>query len=277
MTPTLADLVRHAADRLRERLSPEQNPALDAEVLARHVLGWDRARWLAGSRGAPPPGFAPAFSAAVDRRAGGEPVAYITGTREFWGLDFEVTPAVLIPRPETELLVEEALTLIAGPRVADVGTGSGCVAIALAHARPELRVTATDVSEEALAVARRNASRQGVADRIDFRLASGLDGVGAVDLVVSNPPYIPRAEAGTLMQDVVAFEPHTALFAGGDGLDVIRAILADVARRTPPPPFVFEFGGNDAAVRDAIRTAGLRLARVVRDLQGIPRVAVVEA
>jgi len=283
VTPALAELVRQAAERLARRTArdsaqaPEQNAALDAEVLARHVLGWDRARWLAESRSPAPAGFAPAFSSAIDRRAGGEPVAYITGTREFWGLDFEVTPAVLIPRPETELLVEEALTMIAGPRVADVGTGSGCIAIALAHARPALQVVATDVSEAALAVARRNASRHGVADRIDFRLARGLDGTDDVDLVVSNPPYIARAEAGTLMKDVVAFEPHQALFGGGDGLDVIRGILSEVARRTPPPPFAFEFGGNERAVREAIQTAGLRLTRVVRDLQGIPRVAVVEA
>lgn len=286
---TLADLARQAAERLarrssseggREGLLPGQNSALDAEVLARHVLGWDRARWLAESRGAPPSGFLPAFSSLVDRRAGGEPVAYITGTREFWGLDFAVTPAVLIPRPETELLVEEALAVIdraGATRVADVGTGSGCVAISIAHERSHVCVVATDISGTALDVARANAARHGVADRIDFRHGPVLDGVGAVDLIVSNPPYVSRAEARTLMKDVVDFEPHTALFAGGDGLDVIRAILADAARRQPVPPVLFEFGGNEQAVRDAVHASGLRLAHVARDLAGIPRIAAVEA
>lgn len=284
MTTTLADLARQAAHALRARLSPEQNPALDAELLARHVLRWDRARWLADSRAEAPAGFAAAFNALVDRRASGEPVAYIIGKREFWGLDFEVSPAVLIPRPETELLVEEALKVIdaggaalqgPGLLVADACTGSGCVAIALAHSRPSLRVIATDISEPALHVAARNAERHEVADRVEFRVASGLEGVGGVDLVVANPPYISRAGARTLMKDVVDYEPHTALFADGDGLDVIRALLADVAARTPAPPFMFEFGGNEALVRAAVEQAGLRLTRVVRDLAGIPRVAAV--
>lgn len=283
---TLGDLARHAAERLAhrrdgglERFSPEQNPALDAEVLARHALGWDRARWLAESRGEAPPGFLPAFSALVDRRARGEPVAYITGTREFWGLDFQVTPAVLIPRPETELLVQEALAVIderGATAVADVGTGSGCVAIAIAHERPNLRVVATDISAKALEVARANAARHGVAERVAFRHAPVLDGAGAVDVIVSNPPYIPRGEARTLMKDVVEFEPHTALFAGGDGLYVIRAILAAAAGRQPVPPVLFEFGGNEAAVREAIGASGLRLVKIARDLAGIPRIAVVE-
>lgn len=279
MTTTLADLARKAAERLRPRLSPEHNAALDAEVLARHVLRWDRARWLADSRAEAPPGFAAAFDPLVERRASGEPVAYIVGKREFWGLDFEVSPAVLIPRPETELLVEEALKAIdagGAARVADACTGSGCVAVALAHARPSLAVIATDISEPALHVAARNAERHEVADRVEFRLASGLEGVGDVDLVVANPPYISRAEAPTLMKDVVDYEPHSALFAEGDGLDVIRALLADVAARTPAPPFMFEFGGNEASIRAAVEQAGLRLVRVVRDLAGIPRVAVVE-
>ena len=279
---TLADLVREAADRLRERLSPEQNSALDAEVLARHVLGWDRARWLADSREAPPAGFLPAYSAAIDRRASGEPVAYITGTREFFGLDFEVTPAVLIPRPETELLVEEALRWIdAAPEgarltIADVGTGSGCIAVAIAHARPHVRVIATDTSEAALHVAARNADRHRVADRVDFRRARVLEDVGSVDLVVSNPPYISHADAGTLMKDVVDYEPHTALFGAGDGLGVIRALLSDVAARRPSPPLMLEFGRDEAKVRQAVAGAGLRTVRVLADLAGIPRVAVIE-
>lgn len=268
---TLGDLVREAALRVEP---------LDAEVLARHVLRWDRARWLADSRTQAPASFEPAFAALVERRAAGEPIAYITGTKEFWGLAFQVSPDVLIPRPETEVLVEEALKAIdarpEAPRVADACTGSGCVAVALAHSRPSIRVIATDISEAALHVAARNAERHEVGDRIEFRIASGLEGVGDVDLVVSNPPYVSQADAAQLMTDVVDFEPHLALFAGGDGLDVIRQLLADVARRTPPPLFMFEFGGNEPAVRSAVEASGLRLARVLPDLAGIPRIAIVE-
>lgn len=282
MSHTLAYLVRQAADRLRGQLSHEQNAALDAEVLARHVLGWDRARWLADAREPAPPDFAARFEALVSRRAAGEPVAYITGTREFWGLDFEVSPAVLVPRPETEVLVEAALKAIDArfggtARVADVGTGSGCIAVALAHSRPGVAVVATDVSAEALAVARRNALRHGVAGRVAFLLAPALEGVGPVDLVVSNPPYIGTGEAGGVTADVRRHEPHGALFSGADGLDVIRALLAAVRARTPPPPLLFEFGGSDAPVRAAVEISGLRLAAITPDLAGLPRVARVEA
>jgi release factor glutamine methyltransferase len=299
VTRTLADRARQAAERLRARLSPEQNAGLDAEVLARHVLGWDRARWLADSRQPPPPEFDARFDALIARRLQGEPVAYITGRREFWSLDFDVTPAVLVPRPETELLVEEALKIIdggaalppsrnasadrrslgaggQGPRIADVGTGSGCIAIALAHSRPGLSIVATDVSEDALAVARRNAARHGVTDRVHFFRAPGLRGAGHVDLVVSNPPYIGRQDARSVMKEVVDFEPHAALFSGEDGLDVIRALLAEVRERTPAPVLLFEFGGHEAPVRDAITASGLRLVKIVPDLAGIPRIAVVE-
>lgn len=283
---TLAALVRQASTRLAYRSSTkssegggDQNAALDAEVLARHVLGWSREQWIAGSRSAPPADFAARFDALVARRATGEPVAYITGTREFWGLDFEVTPAVLIPRPETEFLVEEALALVDArglTRIADAGTGSGCIAVALAHSRPALRIAATDISNAALDVAARNARRHGVDDRIDFQHADLLDGVRDVDLIVSNPPYIPMRDAGTLMRDVVDFEPHSALFAGGDGLDIIRALLAGAAARQPSPPVIFEFGTSEQSVRDAVAASGLRLVKIVCDLAGIPRIAVAE-
>ena len=281
---TLAEAVRHAAARLEERNAPEQNHALDAEVLARHVLGWDRAQWIAGNRDDAPAAFTSRFDELIDRRLQGEPVAYLTGTREFWGLDFDVTPAVLIPRPETELLVERALAEIdrlAGTDVrpltiADVGTGSGCVAIALAHERPALHVIATDISERALDVARGNAARHGVDGRIDFRLTPVLEDVGTVDLIVSNPPYIATGDAPGMMTDVRDYEPHSALFSGADGLYVIRALLADVSRREPAPPLLFEFGRREAAVREAIAASGLRVREIVSDLAGIPRIAVVE-
>ncbi|MDQ3069529.1 MAG: peptide chain release factor N(5)-glutamine methyltransferase [Acidobacteriota bacterium] len=282
MTPALAALVRQAADQLRGRRAEGQNAALDAEVLARHVLGWDRARWIADSRSAADPAFIAAFNSLIARRMQGEPVAYLTGHKEFWGLEFEVTPDVLIPRPETELLVERALEavdrLAAGGKavaVADVGTGSGCIAIALAHERPSLHVIATDISPGALAIARRNATRHGVDGRIDFRLTHVLDGAGAVDVVVSNPPYIADGDPA-VMADVRDHEPPAALFSGGDGLHVIRALLAGAAGRSPAPLVLFEFGGNESAVRAAVAAAGLRVTAIVSDLAGIPRVAVVE-
>ena len=273
---TLAETVRRAAARLEERHAPEQNPALDAEVLARHVLGWDRAQWIAGNRDDAAAAFTSRFDELIDRRLEGEPVAYLTGTKEFWGLDFEVSPAVLIPRPETELLVERALALTpAGARVADVGTGSGCIAVAFAHERPDIQLVATDISERALDAARRNAERHGVASRIDFRLTSVLDDVGEVDFVVSNPPYIATGDAPGMMTDVRDYEPHSALFSGSDGLHLIRALLGDVSRRDPTPPLLFEFGGNEPAVREAIAASGLRLREIVPDLAGIPRIAIV--
>ena len=273
---TLAETVRRAAARLAERDAPQQNAALDAEVLARHVLGWDRAQWVSGNRDDAPAAFTSRFDELIDRRLEGEPVAYLTGTKEFWGLDFEVSPAVLIPRPETELLVERALEHIPeDSTVADVGTGSGCVAIALAHERPGIQVIATDISERALDVARRNAERHGVANRIDFRLTPVLDGVGTVDVVVSNPPYIATGDAHGMMTDVRDFEPHAALFSGEDGLHVIRALLREVSRRDPAPLLLFEFGGNEPAVRDAVAASGLRLREIAPDLAGIPRIAIV--
>lgn len=283
MSAPLAALVRQAAERLRGQLSPEQNPALDAEVLARFVLGWDRATWVAESRSAPPEGFAAEFDRLIARRLKGEPVAYLTRVREFWGLEFEVSPDVLIPRPETELLVERALAAIdhlardgRRVRVLDLGTGSGCIAIALAHERPRIELVATDISGPALHMAIRNALRHNVRDRIVFQHAIGMLPVGDVDLVVSNPPYIAERDAQSLMKDVVGFEPHTALFASGDGLDVIRATLAEVAAREPAPQYIFEFGGNEDAVRAVVAASGLRITQVINDLAGIPRIAVVE-
>jgi release factor glutamine methyltransferase len=285
VTLTLAALVHRAADRLRGRLPPEQNAALDAEVLARHVLGWDRARWIAEARSAPPEGFESEFGALVARRLEGEPVAYLTGRKEFWDFEFEVSPDVLVPRPETELLVEQTLQAIDERyrddkpfRVADVGTGSGCIAIAIAASRPAVRVVATDISPRALAIARRNAARLGVAGRIEFLETTLLEAVTrSIDLVVSNPPYIGTGDAARVTRDVAAFEPPEALFAGADGLEVINRLIRDAATREPVPVLLFEFGGNESDIRAAAAASGLRVVRVTPDLAGIPRVARVEA
>jgi release factor glutamine methyltransferase len=271
-----------AARRIFVRAGIDTDEAeIDAEVLARSVLGWDRAALIARWREPPPPSFDTRFQSLVARRASREPVAFITGHREFWGLDFEVTPAVLIPRPETELIVEEALRHAreehAPETIIDIGTGSGCIAIALAAEFPSARVTATDSSASALAIAQRNAERLGVADRVRFVQADLLDDdVGQSDLIVSNPPYVPDGDAATLQTEVIDYEPRTALFGGTDGHDVIRRLLASAGDHLRSDGrVILEFGfGQDQALRDAALTAGWQVTRVSNDLQGIPRVAV---
>ena len=255
--------------------------ALDAEVLARHVLGWDRAALVARWREAAPAGFEHRFDPLIARRAAREPVAYITGHREFWGLDFEVTPDVLIPRPETELIVEEALRFaqeVQPPgEIVDVGTGSGCIAIALAREFPSARVTATDISPAALGVAARNAERLGVSPRLTLVRSNLLEQVTTVaDLIVSNPPYVPDGDAPRL-QPEVHYEPAAALFGGrADGLDLVRRLLASAAASlSGRGRLIIEFGfGQESPLRAAAREAGWPAVRVCNDLQGIPRVAV---
>src|SRR4051794_35278745 len=174
----LHDVLSAAAHRLRGAGIDAADAAADVEVLARHVLGWDRGRLLAHRRDGVPAAFNEPFLALVDRRAERIPVAYLTGTREFYGLDFEVTPDVLIPRPETELAVEAALDALAsagsGGRVVDVGTGSGCIAVAIAVTRPDATIVAVDRSPAALAVARRNVRRHGAGDRVALVVADVL-------------------------------------------------------------------------------------------------------
>ena len=250
--------------------------AVDTEVLARHVLGWDRARLVAQQRDPEPPEFGACFLAAVERRRQREPVALITGHKEFWGRDFEVTRDTLIPRPETELLVEEALRrLPAGPAtVIDVGTGTGCVAVAIASERPAARVIATDISRPALIVARRNAGRHGVSRRVRFvqtDLAAGLR--TRADVIVSNPPYVPSGAVVSLVRDIVDYEPATALFGGEDGLRVFDRLFREI------PPLLAEGGslivecgyGQDEDVLRLAERDGWTTRGLLHDLQGIAR------
>ena len=259
---------------------PEKEAALDAEILARHVLECDRATLLTRVRHAIPSAFDRLYQPLVARRAAREPVAYILGRCEFWGLDFAVTRDVLIPRPETELLVEESLALASRTltrRIIDVGTGSGCLAVALAIEFPSARVVATDISPGALAVAAQNAGRHKAAGRISFVQSDLLDAVeGSAELIVSNPPYVPEGDAGALQPEVGRYEPAAALYAGQDGLTVIRRLLSLASRCLAEDGWlVVEFGfGQEGAVRAAAAEAGWAVARVRADLQGIPRVAV---
>ena len=248
------------------------------------MLGWTTERFLTSAREPEPDGFAGRYDALVSRRAGREPLAYIVGRQEFWGLSFEVSPAVLIPRPETELIVEAALerspASIGDLAVADVCTGSGCIAIAIARDRPRARVIATDVSEAALAVAERNARRHGVGDRVVCTRADLLDGVaGPFDLIVANPPYVRERERRMLRPEVRAHEPSVALYAGPDGLDVIKRLAAQAGSRLRSGGvLIFEFGfGQDETIEEVIGGIDdLKLLRLDRDLQGIARTAIVE-
>ena len=257
---------------------------LDARLLAQHTLGWDAATLLASGLDAAPPDFIDRYTALVGRRASHEPLAYIVGTKDFWHLRLAVSPDVLIPRPETELLVEVALARIQGTgqqlQVADVCTGSGCVAIALATERPALQVVATDISERALAVAAVNARTYEVADRVRFLRTDILSGViDKFDLIVSNPPYVPLGDRGGLQPDVRDFEPALALFGGDDGLEVARSLAAHATVRLKPGGLLlFECGaGQEQSVRALINNASpLTLLDIRRDLQGIPRVAIAQ-
>jgi release factor glutamine methyltransferase len=289
----------HEARRRFEQAGIEPvEAAIDADVLARHALGgWERGQLLVRQHDACPAGFAGIFDALVRRRERREPTGYVVGHREFWNLDIEVRPGVLVPRPETELLVEEALSRLspegAGPdaspvpanasresvvRIVDVGTGSGCIAVTLARWLPHAEVVATDASEEALDVARRNAVRHDVLGRMRFMKADLLSGVaGPFDVVVSNPPYVPAAEIAGLQPEVRDYEPLQALAGGDDGLDVIRRLVPEAAAVLRPGGWLmFEFGfGQADGVRAVIAAeARLNLAEIRDDLAGIPRVAV---
>jgi release factor glutamine methyltransferase len=256
--------------------------SIDVDLYARTILGWDRARLLVEQRGPVPASLEPRFTEWIERRRRREPSAYIVGVREFWGLDFEVTPAVLIPRPETEFLVEEAAALLRegqGSRVADVGTGSGCVAVSVARECPRCHVTATDISGPALEVARRNAERLGVSDRVTFIETSYLDGIsGPFDVITANPPYVRDGDKPALSADV-RHEPDVALFGGAEGLRDITGVLdAAVSRLVPGGWLLMEFGyGQEPEVEALIAAqARLSLKRVRADLQGIPRTAIIQ-
>jgi release factor glutamine methyltransferase len=245
-------------------------PRLDAELLLGEATGWDRARLAAGPEAGVPPGAGRKFAEMVRRRLRREPVAYILGRKGFRHLELTVDRRVLIPRPETELLVELALEL--RPRRAlDVGTGSGAVALAIADELPECEVTATDTSAAALEVARANTARLGLAGRVELVEAMLPAAPGEFDLVVANLPYVGEAEWGSLEPEVTRWEPREALLAGPDGLDVIRAAIPAVAPLVPT--LALEVGIDQApAVGELLFEAGFATVETRADLAGIPRV-----
>jgi release factor glutamine methyltransferase len=256
----------------------------DAELLLMHLLRRERAALLARWKEALPADEAEVYVAMIKRRAAGEPIQYILGEAEFYGLPFRVTPQVLIPRPETEHLVEKVIQLAerfdgsrSQIRIADVGCGSGAIAVALAHSLPNAHITAIEISPRALAVAKANAKRNRVADRIRFLRGNLLAPVESerFDIVASNPPYVPNEDRASLAVEVRDHEPAAALFAGAEGLDVIRRLAPEAFAALSPGGFlVMEFGyGQWPAVSALLADSGFEQIEFVPDLQGIPRVA----
>lgn len=279
----IRNALKEAMSRLNEARVPSQ--ALAAELLLMHTLDRDRAWIYAHPEDMLDPAAAAQFFELVAQRSSGVPAQYLTGTQEFWGLAFEVTPAVLIPRPETEHVIEVALERLGAARkneplrIADVGTGSGCVAVALASEFSRAEIFATDISAAALEVARRNAARHGFADRIQFTETNLLDAFASeprrFDLVVSNPPYVPLHEAPQLQREVRAHEPEIAFFAGDDGLAVYAPLIpAAAAALRCGGILILELGHDSlSAVRTVVEnSAAWADVRVTNDLAGIPRV-----
>ncbi len=285
--PTIADLILEAEHRLKIGLHPDR-ARRDAELLLLHILHQldpERNRaWLIANWGAVLiEKVQTRFSKLVGRRVIGEPIQYITGGTEFYGLPFIVTPDVLIPRPETEHLVEKAIELAgrrAALRIVDVCTGSGAIAVALAHALPAATITATDVSKAALKIARENAQCNGVEPRIRFLQGDLLAPLAGerFDLVVANPPYVPTIERESMSVEVRDHEPALALFAGVDGLDIYRRLIsAAPSVLVPGGLIVLEIGhGQARAAEGLLAAAGFRQIEFVPDLQDIPRVACAE-
>ena len=281
----IRDALHEAAARLRAAAIADARP--DARALLSHTLARDHAFLVAHSEEEIEPAALALYRERIARRAAGEPVQYITGRQEFYGLDFEVSPAVLIPRPETELLVEVALELVRetrAPVLCDVGTGSGCIPVTLLHEHRGARAFALDISADALAVAARNAARHGVGERLTLRLSDCFDALTPstqpFTLITSNPPYIPARDVPQLQREVREHEPLIALTPegdeGGDGLSIIRRLIRE------SPPFLIPGGhllleigyGQHEAVARLVDPQVWTTLDTRRDLQGIPRTVV---
>ena len=280
--PTIAQAITEGASRLHSSGIDQERRT--AGLLLCHVMGIDRTRLLTRSEEQIDEAQYLAYLALVVRRAAGEPAQYLTGHQEFYGLDFIVTPDVLIPRPETEFLIERVMNVVEDARqesllIVDVGTGSGCIAVTVAKQLLRARLIATDASPAALNVARTNAERHGVRDRIEFLegdlfapLAErGLE--GAVDVLASNPPYVSEERPELIQREVYEWEPHEALFGGVDGLDFHRRLIAQSPHYLKPGGYVvleIAFSQVDS-VSEMVKVSAFELLDTTRDLQGIPR------
>jgi len=272
----LRDALTSAVNRLTAAGVP--SPRMNAELLLMFTLNCDRAYLYAHPERQLGSDEQSRYHQALDQRLQGVPTQYITGHQEFWGMDFIVSPAVLIPRPETEHVIETALPLaraITNPRIADVGTGSGCIALALAKELPHAEIHATDISSDTLEIARANAARHQLGDRIHFHQVDLLQGLGSnrFDLVVSNPPYVGESEQEQVQLEVRKFEPRHAVFAGPAGLEVIQRLMPQAYGALKPGGWlVIEISGTIVAgVKDLLDSWSE--IHITNDLQNIPRVA----
>ncbi len=282
MSQSIAEVILEATKTLRAAGLSE--PRREAASLLANVLNQDRTFLITHAEALLTADTIATFHQHVRRRAGGEPFQYITGYQEFFGLRFEVSPAALIPRPETELLVESALDLIpyvASPLICDIGTGTGCIGISLLHERPLARAIAVDISAVAAQLAERNAASHEVSERIAFVVAESFKAFSekpVFDLIVSNPPYIADRDWAGLQREVREHEPRSALTSGSDGLSMIRSLIMDSG------PFLVDGGyliieiGYDqrAAVVEMIDSRIWKLSSIHNDLQGIPRTVVMQ-
>lgn len=281
MARSIAETILQGAHRLRQAGVTEARR--EAGSLVAHVLGRDRSFILSHAEDSIDEQQSERFHQYLERRVLGEPLQYITGHQEFFGLDFEVTKDVLIPRPETELLIETALKLFDGSGdlfICDVGTGSGCIVITLLHELRQAHAIALDISPTALLIAQRNAARHRVIERVEFLRSdcfAGLNlrepGQSSFDLITSNPPYVEESAIPGLQREVRDFEPRIALAAGADGLDIIRRSVVEAPRYLKTDGhFLFEIGFNQAeAVEQLLDPKIWKLIDIFKDLQGIPR------
>lgn len=278
--PTISQAITKGADRLRAASIDQERRT--AGLLLGHVMGVDRTHLLTRSEEQISEAEYVAYLGVVERRASGEPLQYITSHQEFYGLDFLVTPDVLIPRPETEFLVERVINLardLPTPVITDIGTGSGCIAIALAVHLPDARIVATDISTATLEVARFNIRRHGVQARVELLegdLSQPLRRLkldGRIDIIASNPPYVDEGTSELLQREVRDWEPHTALFGGVDGLDFYRRLIAESPHYLKAGGYaVLEIAFSQVdSISEMVNGSLLELVDITRDLQGIPR------
>jgi release factor glutamine methyltransferase len=287
-TATIAETLRLATAKLREAQIP--NDVLDAQVLLAEALGCDRTYLIVNFNQELIAETLEKYERLIARRARGEPLQYITGHQEFFGLEFEVTPDVLIPRPETELIVEETIHLVQEiaasrsewrPLIVDLGTGSGCIAAALAREIRSAHVVAADISLAALRVSRRNAARYGLLERVEFiacDLLSAFSTVPFADFIISNPPYVAQADLATLQREVRDWEPPVALTDFADGLSFYRRLLTETPAYLSSGGFLIcEMGYSQAdKVTSLIDESKWDERRILTDLQGIPRTLILK-
>lgn len=279
--PTVRQLLHEAVTELRA--SGVETPILDAEVMMSRALGCSRTAIIVHEEIQPPAPSIEQFHDWVERRSMREPLPYILGDREFYGLCFEVTPSVLIPRQETEFLVDAAVSFLRdrpAPVVADIGLGSGCIAVAIAKSVPDATVFGTEASPDALDVARRNAERLGVCEQTRFAHGDLFDPLAGLefDMIVSNPPYIPSSDIAGLQPEVLRYEPHQALDGGADGLDVYRRLVPEAAKYLKyDGALAVEVGiGESSAVECLFRSHGYQNVRAIKDYSDIERVVIGE-